>query len=926
MTLPQPTPLADADWHALPIDAVVNALATDLDAGLTSSEAGARLERCGRNELTAGAVRRWPQMVADQFKDLMVWVLLAATVLALAVGETVDAVVILAIVFLNAVLGVIQESKAEQSLAALRRTAAPSAHVVRDGRITEIPAAELAPGDVILLEAGNSVPADLRLVEAINLRVEEAALTGESVPGEKRAELLLEASTPTSDRANMAFATTLVAAGRGRGVVVATGTRTQVGNIATLLEGIEAQRTPLQQRLEGLGRSLALLVLGVCCLVFVAGLLRGIPALEMLLTAVSLAVAAIPEGLPAVVTVVLALGVRYMVERHVIVRRLRAVEALGATTVICTDKTGTLTQNVMTVRRVWVSGGEPALDGKDGASGEVSRLLEIAVLCNDARLQSESESGSVGDPTETALLELAAKHGVTREALEATMPRVQEIPFDADRKRMITFHRLPEGGHRLMLKGAPDEVLKLCTQMQLADGVRAISAQDQEELARVNRRFAGEALRVLGFAYREVSEAPADGELEALERDLVFVGLTGMIDPPRPEARDAVRVCMKAGIRPVMITGDHAATAQAVARELNLPAADEELLSGHALQEVSDQELRQRVGRISIFARVSPADKLRIVTALQENGQIVAMTGDGVNDAPALKKADIGVAMGVTGTDVARGAADIVLTDDNFASVVAAVEEGRRIFDNIRKFVFYLLSCNFSEVLTLFLAIIVGLPQPLLPVQILWINLVTDGLPALALGTEPKSPDAMRRPPRDPSEGVLNREMTLGIIWSGAFITLAALTAYSYGLYQFCLSPQGQHGAEALLTALRPSFWSDPDLTHGLTQARTLAFGTLAFAQLVHAFNCRSDRHSVFALGLWSNPRLIAAVAASAVAQLMVLHTPLGHRIFHTAPIGVRDLLVAATLSVSPLVFGELRKLVRSRSQLPTQPDGKLLN
>jgi Ca2+-transporting ATPase len=418
---------------------------------------------------------------------------------------------------------------------------------------------------------------------------------------------------------------------------------------------------------------------------------------------------------------------------------------------------------------------------------------------------------------------------------------------------------------------------------------------------------------VLGFAYRDLSEKPAEDELEGLERDLVFVGLTGMIDPPRPEARDAVRVCMEAGIRPVMITGDHSATAQAVARELGMPAADEELMSGQALQGVSDEELRERVGRISVFARVSPADKLRIVTALQANRQVVAMTGDGVNDAPALKKADIGVAMGVTGTDVARGAADIVLTDDNFASVVAAVEEGRRIFDNIRKFVFYLLSCNFSEVLTLFLAILVGLPTPLLAVQILWVNLVTDGLPALALGTEPKQPDAMRRPPRNPSEGVLNRSMTLGILWSGGFITLSTLTAYGYGLYEFCLLPAGHVGVEGLLTALRPSFWADPELMPGLTKARTLAFGAIAFGQLSHSLNCRSGRYSIFELGLWSNPRLLAAIAASAVAQLVVLHTPLGHHVFHTAPIAGQDLIVAVALSVSPLVFGEARKLFRSR-------------
>lgn len=931
MSPPLPTPPPAADWHTLPVPEVAAALRTDLRHGLTEAEAAERLQRYGRNELETGRVRGWPQMLAEQFKDVVIWVLLAATLLAFAVGEVTDAVVILTIVFLNALLGVVQESKAEQSLAALQRTVAPSARVMRAGQLREIPAAEVVSGDLVILEAGSALPADLRLSEAINLRVEEAALTGESVPASKSADAVLETETPAADRANMVFATTYVVSGRGVGIAVATGTHTQVGGIARMLEDIQDERTPLQQRLEGLGRSLALLVLGVCAVVFLAGVLRGISWLEMLLTAVSLAVAAIPEGLPAVVTVVLALGVRQMVRRHVIVRRLRAVEALGATTVICTDKTGTLTQNAMTVRRVWAGGREVPLGGAASAGARSTgdeledaafrQLLQAAVLCNDAHLPSAAgETGGLGDPTEIALLALAATFGSFRPELEAAMPRVGEIPFDADRKRMATLHRLPEGGYRLLVKGAPGEVLQRCIRLHDAAGNRGLTPQAREALAEENRRFAGDALRVLAFGYRDLEEEPAPAALHLLEQDLVFAGFVGMIDPPRPEAREAVRICREAGIRPVMITGDHLATAQAVARELGIPAADHELLAGTDLPKISDEELGGLVGRISVFARVSPADKLRIVAALQAQGQIVAMTGDGVNDAPALKKADIGVAMGITGTDVARGAADIVLTDDNFASIVAAVEEGRRIFDNIRKFVFYLLSCNLAEVLLLFLAILAGLPQPLLPVQILWVNLVTDGLPALALGMEPKGPDVMRRPPRDPAEGVLNPRLSAETFWYGGVITLATLTAFAYGLQEFCLAPLGKSGMEAVRTALRPSFWSDANLSYGLTQARTLAFGTLAFAQLTHALNCRSTRYSLFTLGWRSNPLLLGAITISGLAQFVALATPFGHALFHTAPIGGRYLLVANLLSVSPLLAGECRKWLRNRGDALKQP------
>jgi P-type Ca2+ transporter type 2C len=935
---PQPPAPAPSPWHALPVGEAARALETDLQRGLSAAEARARLERYGPNQLQEKGGRHWLQMVADQFKDVVIWVLLIAVVISALLGELTDAVVIVVIVLLNAVLGVVQESKAERSLEALKRMAAPHARAVRDGQAAEIRASDLVPGDVVLLEAGNFIPADLRLVEAASLRVEEASLTGESVPVEKRAESVLEPDTETGDRVNLAYAGTTVAVGRGKGLVTATGTHTELGQIARMLGEVEAERTPLQERLDGLGRSLAALVLGVCVVVFAAGWLRGRSLLEMFLTAVSLAVAAIPEGLTAVVTIVLALGMGNMVRRHVIVRRLRAVEALGSITVICTDKTGTLTQNEMTVRCFLEGEGRGSLTGGgyvpegDFRRGDtvlvplrepaLRRMLEIAALCNDASLRRGDGGWTAsGDPTEVAILVAASKAGLQREELEREMPRRGEVPFDSDRKRMSTLHELPGRGFRVMVKGAPDELLRCCTRAQAGDEIRPLEAGQREEIERASREFAEQALRVLGFAYLDLPGPPREMTPD-IERDLVFAGLMGMIDPPRQEAADAVRLCQRAGIRPVMITGDYPATADAIGRELGITDGRTAALAGAELRKLSDEELRRRADEVAIYARVSPADKLRIVEAHQQNGQIVAMTGDGVNDAPALKRADIGVAMGIAGTDVAKGAADIVLTDDNFASIVAAVEEGRGIFDNIRKFVFYLLSCNISEVLTIFISIMAGLPQPLLPVQILWVNLVTDGLPALALGMEPKEPGLMDRPPRDPREGVLTGETVRGVLWYGGFITLATLAAYAHGLYWYCLVPQGHAGLEALAQAFRPEFWQSPGMEPGLLKARTLAFGTLAYSQLAHALNSRSERLSLLRLKPWTNPHLLAAIGLSILAQLLVIYMPLANRIFETVPITGRDLLVGGVLSVSPLFFGEVRKWLLGRRELRRVPAG----
>ncbi|HEY3266860.1 MAG TPA: cation-translocating P-type ATPase, partial [Armatimonadota bacterium] len=677
---------------------------------------------------------------------------------------------------------------------------------------------------------------------------------------------------------------------------------TEIGRIATMLSEVHQEQTPLQRKLEGLGKWLAMAVLGVCVVVFAAGLMRREPPATMFLTAVSLAVAAIPEGLPAVVTIVLAVGMRNMVRRNALIRRLQAVETLGATTVICSDKTGTLTQNQMTVRQWWtaranggVSGhgyapvGVFSVDGSDEPAGpqpDLDLLLRSAVLCNDASLREDDDGWKVlGDPTEGALLTAAGKAGWSRAEAERGWPRVAEIPFDSDRKRMTTIHAT-DGGAVAVVKGAADELRPLCTHCLVGDRVEPLTEERQADLVAAAREMAGSALRVLGFAVRNLPGVPEDPQPQTVETGLTFVGLLGMIDPPRPEARGAIAACHAAGIRPVMITGDYPATAAAIAREIGL--SSEAAVSGRDLRGMKPNELAAAARSSGVFARVSPEDKLRIVEALQAEGEVVAMTGDGVNDAPALKRADIGVAMGVTGTDVAKGAADMVLTDDNFASIVAAVEEGRTVFSNIRKSVFYLLSCNTSEVLSLFLALMFGWHPPLIPVQILWVNLVTDGLPALALGVEPREPGSMSRPPRDPNEGVLDRPTIVDILWYGSFVTFAVLLAY--------VLTMGRHPGDA-----------------GLVYARTATFLTLSFSQLVHAFNCRSATLGLWKVGPFTNPRLVQAVAISAIIQLAAVYVPVFHDVFSTMPLLGRDLATVVALSLSPLAFGEIKKAIGAR-------------
>ena len=844
-------PDSTPDWHTLRIDATLQALHADAQ-GLTSAEAAARLARHGPNALPEGRSRSVARMLLDQFSDFMILVLIAAAVVSGIVGEPSDTIAIIVIVLLNAVIGFVQEWRAERAMAALRLMAAPSARVRRDGAVATLPADGLVPGDVVLLEAGNVVPADLRLLEAAQLRVAEAALTGESQPVEKRTEALAEARLALGDRGNMAWKGTLVANGRGTGVVVATGLATELGRIARLLDSAEEVKTPLQKRLARFGARLAWAVLAICAIVFAAGLLRGEPPVLMFLTAVSLAVAAIPEALPAVVAISLALGASKMVRQNALIRRLPAVETLGSITYICSDKTGTLTQNRMRAETFWVDGGDERVEPWPS-------LLRALALVNDA--VPAADGSLVGDPTEVALLEAAMARGADRAALESQFPRHGEFAFDSDRKRMATVHA-NGAGFLACVKGAPESVLERCPWRLTAHSPVLFDAA--EALAQAER-LAARGLRVLAFAERRMDTQPTD--IAEAENDLTFLGLVGLMDPPRDEAARAVDECRTAGIVPVMITGDHPATARAIAERLGILDRGGRVVSGVELAALSDADFAAQVKDIRVYARVDPEQKIRIVKALQAAGEFAAMTGDGVNDAPALKHADIGVAMGRGGTDVAREAAHMVLLDDNFASIVHAVREGRRIFDNIRKFIKYTMTSNSGEIWTIFLAPFLGLPIPLLPIHILWINLVTDGLPGLALAAERAERNVMQRPPRLPSESIFAHGMWQHMVWVG--LTMGAV----------CL----------LLQA-----WS---INHSGAHWQTMVFTVLCLSQLGHALAIRSERDSTFRLGFWSNPILMATVLFTLGLQLATIYVPALNPVFKTAPLDWDELAICLILS-----------------------------
>jgi P-type Ca2+ transporter type 2C len=896
-------------WWQLDIAQVADRLASSAEAGLSAANAKARLEEQGPNQLAEEPAAGVWIRVAGQFRSLIVWVLLAAAVVSGALlREYVDAAAIVGIVLLNAILGFVQEARAEKALAALRKLASPASRVIRDGRHLTIPAATLVAGDLIEMEAGDHVPADARVVFATsNFSAQEASLTGESAAVVKRTAPLPGEQVPLADRHNMVFLGTVVVTGRSRAIVTATGMRTELGHIAGLLRAIETEPTPLQKKLDRFGRLVVQLAMALVAVVFALEWWRGGSAklAEAFLTAVSLAVAAIPEGLPAVVTIALALGVQRMVKRHALIRKLPSVETLGCATVICSDKTGTLTRNEMTVQAFYAghllfdvtgTGYAPAGEFRRGGvpvtpaeAPDLLRALTCGTLCNGAHLLRERDYWTIaGDPTEAALLTCAAKAGIVKEQIEGPHGFVDEIPFDSDRKMMTVIRRSPPDGIAAYVKGAPDIILGRCIRIRESGEERALTAEDRSRIQETISSLSDRAMRVLGLAERRLQGYVPGADAASVETDLTFLGLAAMIDPPRDEAREAIRKCRSAGIRPVMITGDHRNTAVAIARDLGFFEAESKALTGVDLDVLSEDQLAGEIASVPVYARVSPEHKLRIVRAWRRQGQIVAMTGDGVNDAPAVKEADIGVAMGITGTDVTKEVSDMIVTDDNFASIVAAVEEGRGIYDNILKFVHYLLSCNAGEILVMFLASLLGMPAPLLPVQILWVNLVTDGLPALALGMDPVDPQVMSKKPRDPAEPVVTGRRGAVMILQGAFIALCTLGAYVF-----------------VLNAEKGS----------VERARTVAFVVLSCSQLFHAFNCRSETESIFSLGVFSNVRLVWAALASFGLQLSVVTAPVLQTVFKTEALNLRDWCLILLLSSFPLWAMESSKLVLRRRE-----------
>ncbi|MHB1421396.1 MAG: calcium-translocating P-type ATPase, SERCA-type, partial [Bacillota bacterium] len=845
-----------------------------------------RMREIGPNVMREAPKPSLLQMYLSQYKDFMVGVLMVATLISAVLGEFADAITIMAIVVINATLGFVQEYRAEKSMDALKKLTAPEARVLREGIEEKSPAADLVPGDIIILESGDMIPADARLIDAINLEIEEAVLTGESIPVKKITGVIEGEKVGLGDRKNMVFQGTVVTRGRGKAVLTATGMLTEMGKIAGMIQEVEEEPTPLQKRLEHLGKWLVIGCVSICALVVVTGVWRGEPLYRMFLAGVSLAVAAIPEGLPAIVTVALAIGVRRMIKRHAIIRKLPAVETLGCATVICSDKTGTLTQNEMTVRQVYCGGNTYQVTGQgyepkgefltDGSGVEPQKdpqlrmLLKISALCNNATLsrnglnlgglwrKKESQWRITGDPTEGALLVTAAKAGIWREG-ENSETRIGEIPFDSERKRMSVICRQAANRQVLYTKGAPDVMLGLCDRVYVNGKVIPMSAEMRREIIVQNENMARQALRVLGLGFQEIPPGTGDDHWAELEKGLVFAGLAGMIDPPRPSAVKAIATCRQSGIKVVMITGDHQATARAVAQELGLMNDGRKVVTGAELDQLTEEELVAGIEDIAVFARVSPRHKLQIVRAFKQRGHVVAMTGDGVNDAPAVKEADIGVSMGITGTDVTKEASAMVLTDDNFSSIVSAVEEGRAIYENIRKFIRYLLSCNVGEVLTMFLAALAGLPLPLLPIQILWVNLVTDGLPAMALGVDNADPDLMLRPPRSPKENIFAHGLLGKIMGLGTQIGLGTLVVFVLTLYYSA---------------------------GNMVLARTMAFTTLVMYQLFFVFDCKSERYSPFKVGVFSNPFLVLAVMSSVLLQLAVLYIPFLQVIFQTTALG----------------------------------------
>ena len=894
-------------WFNKTVEEVEKELGTNKENGLSSKKVEENRAKYGLNELKEKKKESLIQKFIDQFKDFSIIVLIIAAIVSGVVGIMqgegfTDTIIILIVVLLNAVIGVAQESKAEKSLEALKKLSAHAAKVIRNGKETAIPARELVPGDLVIIETGDYISADLRVIEAVNLKSQEASLTGESVPVEKRTDAIQETEVGVGDRKNMLFSSSLITYGRGKAIVVKTGMNTEVGKIADMINQTEDQETPLQKKLNSLGKTLGMAALTICAVIFVIGLLQGKEIINMFMTAVSLAVAVIPEGLVAVSTIVLAIGVQKMVKKNAIVKKLPAVETLGSSTVICSDKTGTLTQNKMTVEKVFCN--DTTLDIERAETNEDFRkLIYDCMLCNDSRVLENGEIA--GDPTETALVDFALKLDYPVSIMREN-PRVAEVPFDSNRKLMSTVNG-KDGKYIVYTKGGLDEILRKCDSYLYKGSVRHNLSDYAEWIRTNNEHMANEALRVLAFAYKEIDHVPSKYEMENLESGLIFIGMVGMIDPPREEAKKAVEKCKHAGIKTVMITGDHKATAVAIAKKIGILENDNEALTGLELDKISDEQLAKDVRKYSVYARVSPEHKVRIVKAWQKNGEIVAMTGDGVNDSPALKTADIGCAMGKVGTEVAKEAADVILTDDNFATIVSAVEEGRRIYDNILKVIQFLISCNVGEVIVLLLATLfaptigrvfgiydISMIQVLLPIHILWINLVTDTFPALALAFDPANKDIMDRKPVKKDEGIFTKGRTFRIVYQGFMIGLLTLAAYLIGL-------------GSTKTAIGNLTLEETKIEVG----QTMAFTVLAFSELIHVFNIRDNKNSIFKTGILGNSILIYAVVISALLMGVILVIPQLREIFSIPILPVGNIIETVLLIIAPVVIVELMKLFK---------------
>lgn len=866
-------------WYKKSKNEILQELDVDEKNGLSSTEALRRLEKYGKNKLETKKKKTLFKQFLSQLKDVMIYILIIAAIISAFLGEISDALIILLVIIINAVIGVIQESKAEKALDALKELSTPKALVKRDGSLKEILSEDIVPGDIVIIDAGRYIPGDLRLIDTANLKIEESAFTGESVPSEKDASFLPDKEIPIGDQNNMAFMSTLATYGRGVGVVVGTGMNTEIGKIAKMIEQEENDETPLQKKLSELGKILGFLAVGICILIFIISFFQGRDLLEMFLTSISLAVAAIPEGLPAIVAIVLALGVQRMVKKNAIIRKLPAVETLGSVSIICSDKTGTLTQNKMTVTTVYTNDSYIKESEFNLNDNESKLLVDCMVLCNDA---TYSEKSQTGDPTEIALLESPFKLNILKEKLEKEFKRIDEIPFDSDRKLMTTVNLVDDKKARVFTKGALDSILSICNKISVNGKLVDFSKEYKAKVLENSNIMSDKALRVLAFAYKDISKENI--VLDSLEKDLVFIGMVGMIDPPRLEVKDSIKLCKSAGITPVMITGDHKNTAFAIANELGIAEDISQAITGHEIDKFKEEEFNEKIINYRVFARVSPEHKVKIVKAFKSHGNIVSMTGDGVNDAPSLKAADIGVAMGITGTDVSKGASDMILTDDNFSTIVSAVEEGRKIYLNIKKSIVFLLSCNLGEILTLFTAILLNWNSPLQPIHILWVNLITDSFPALALGVDKTKEDVMNNPPRNPKESIFIKSDKIQLIINGVLIGGITLFAFKLGERLYADS---------------------------LIHAQTMAFVVLSVSQLFLSLSLRSNIKSAFSLGIFSNKYLVYSILLGIFLQVIIISISFIANIFKVTPLLLYDWIVVILVSLIPFAINEILKLFR---------------